>query len=57
VVSLEHQGLAFSLLDTPGHRDFRAVGRMQSAAVMPVSCLMRANLLARGRSCLTAEER
>jgi translation elongation factor EF-1alpha len=26
VMSLEHQGLAFNLLDTPGHPDFSPLG-------------------------------
>ncbi len=26
VMSFEHQGLAFNLLDTPGHQDFSPVG-------------------------------
>ena len=26
VMSFEHEGLAFNLLDTPGHRDFSPMG-------------------------------
>jgi hypothetical protein len=47
VMSFGHEGLAFNLLDPPPPSGFQCVRRTQSAALIPVSYLMRAKLLAR----------
>jgi peptide subunit release factor RF-3 len=47
VMSFEHEGLAFNLLDTPWPPGFQCVWRMQSAPFISVSYRTRRNLLAR----------
>jgi translation elongation factor EF-4 len=40
-MSFEHEGLAFNLLDTPGHQDFSFVNKLDRKAAIRSTALLR----------------